>query len=242
LRIDSIPLLESPANCPENRKSSAFRGVDRITAGNSQKILVVDDNGDLVELYLTILGMKGYAVVGSLSGKECLEELGKSLPDLILLDIMMAPMDGWETLRRIRERSETEDIPVIMVTGKQFVLEELVQYGDLIDGYIVKPVSPHDLHLILEHFFSGIRKIEDCATAAREKGIAPEIIREYKFLARRVSAMEDIIPLIRGSYESSGKNLLLLPERKEIFSAVMQKISDQKNRLNALEERMSPCG
>jgi two-component system OmpR family response regulator len=215
--------------------------VDQITEKKSQKILVVDDNRDLVELYLTILGMKGYTVVGVLSGRECLEELGTTLPDLILLDIMMAPMDGWETLRRIREDPETCDIPVIMVTGKQFVLEELVQYGDLIDGYIVKPVSPHDLHLLLDQFFLRIGKIEHCARAAGEKGMDPETIREYRFLARRVSAMEEIVPLIRSSYEQSGRNLLMQPERKEIFSAVMQKLSDQKDRLGILEERISPC-
>jgi two-component system OmpR family response regulator len=215
--------------------------VDQITAGKSQKILVVDDNSDLIGLYLTILGMKGYTVAGALSGRECLEELGRFLPDLILLDIMMAPMDGWETLRRIRENPVTEDVPVIMVTGKQFVLEELVQYGDLIDGYIVKPITPHNLHLLLEHFFSGMRKIEDCAKAAQEKGMDPETIREYRFLARRVGAMEDIIPLICSSYETSGRNLLLQPERKEIFSAVIQKISNQKDRLDALEARMPHC-
>ena len=225
-----------------NRNSSTFRGVDRITAGNSQKILVVDDNSDLVELYLTILGMKGYTVTGALSGKECLDTLSKSLPDLILLDIMMAPMDGWETLRRIRKNPGTVETPVIMVTGKQFVLEELVQYGDLIDGYIIKPVSPRDLQLLLENFFSRIRKIEECTKSAREKGLDPATIREYRVLARRVSAMEEIIPLIRSSYESSGRDLLMQPERKEIFSAVLQKISDQKNRLDAIEERIAPCG
>jgi len=216
--------------------------VDRITAGKSQKILVVDDNSDLVELYLTILGMKGYTVTGASSGRECMEELEKSLPDLVLLDIMMAPMDGWETLRRIREHPETGDVPIIMVTGKQFVLEELVQYGDMIDGYIVKPVSPHDLHILLEDFFSRMGTIEECARVAGEKGMDPESIREFRFLARRVSAMEDIIPLIRRSYESSGRNLLMQPDRKEIFSAVMEKLSDQKDRLGILEERISPCG
>jgi two-component system OmpR family response regulator len=216
--------------------------VDRITAGNSQKILVVDDNSDLVELYLTILGRKGYTVTGALSGRECLDELKKSLPDLILLDIMMAPMDGWETLRRIRENPGTGETPVIMVTGKQFVLEELVQYGDMIDGYIVKPVSPHELQHFLEQFFSRIRKIEDCTNTARERGLDPATIREYRFLSRRVSAMEEIIPLIRGSYESSGRDLLMQPERKEIFSAILEKISGQKERLNAIEERIVPCG
>ena len=242
MRINSICLLDSPANFQETGTVLRQKGVDRITAGNSQKILVVDDNGDLVELYLTILGMKGYRVTGALSGKECLDYLKKSTPDLILLDIMMAPMDGWETLRRIRENPGTEDTPVIMVTGKQFVLEELVQYGDLIDGYIVKPVSPRDLQILLEHFFSRIRKIEDCTLAARERGLDPATIREYRFLSRRVSAMEEIIPLIRSSYESSGRDLLMQPERNEIFSAVLEKLSGQKDRLNAIEERISPCG
>ncbi|MBP1927506.1 CheY-like chemotaxis protein [Methanolinea mesophila] len=218
-----------------------FQGGGTIAAGHSHKILVVDDNSDLVELYLTILGMKGYTVTGAQSGRECLDELRKSLPDLILLDIMMAPMDGWETLRRIREDPGYEDVPVIMVTGKQFVLEELVQYGDLIDGYIVKPVSPHDLNLLLEHFFAGIGKIDDCAREAGKMGMDPETIREYRFLARRVCAMEEIIPLIRSSYESSGRDLLMQPERKEIFSAILQKISDRKDRLGAIKARIDPC-
>jgi two-component system OmpR family response regulator len=226
----------------ENGDSRTKGGVDRITVGNSQKILVVDDNRDLVELYLTILGMTGYRVTGALSGRECLDELKKSLPDLILLDIMMAPMDGWEALRRIRENPGTWEIPVIMVTGKQFVLKELIQYGDMIDGYIIKPVSPHELQHYIEQFFSRIRKIEDCTKAAREGGLDPETIREYRFLCRRVSAMEEIIPLIRSSYESSGRDLLMQPERKEIFSAVLRKISEQKDRLNAIQARIAPCG
>jgi two-component system OmpR family response regulator len=71
------------------------------------KILVVDDNPDLVELFEIVLTRKGHSVDKTISGGQCLEILKTSIPDLILLDIMMEPMDGWETIQRIKSDFRT---------------------------------------------------------------------------------------------------------------------------------------
>ena len=82
-------------------------------------ILIVDDNADLVELFSVVLTRNGYKTCSAVSGEECLKLLKISTPDLILLDIMMDPMDGWETLTGIRSDRMSQSLPVIMVTGKQ---------------------------------------------------------------------------------------------------------------------------
>ena len=76
-----------------------------------ETILVVDDSPFIVEGLATILSRKGYTPVSSLGGDECLKILRTIIPDLILLDIMMEPMDGWETLEKIRENPVTKRDP-----------------------------------------------------------------------------------------------------------------------------------
>ena len=82
-------------------------------------ILVVDDSPFIVDVFVTMLERGGYRTVAAYGGEECLEILKTVTPDLILLDIMMEPVDGWETLERIKENPETKDIPVLMLTAKR---------------------------------------------------------------------------------------------------------------------------
>ena len=82
-------------------------------------ILVVDDSPFIVDVFVTMLERGGYRTVAAYGGGECLEILKTVTPDLILLDIMMEPMDGWETLEKIKENPLTKDIPVLMLTAKQ---------------------------------------------------------------------------------------------------------------------------
>ena len=82
-------------------------------------ILVVDDSPFIVDVFVTMLERGGYRTVAAYGGEECLEILKTVTPDLILLDIMMEPVDGWETLERIKENPRTKDIPVLMLTAKQ---------------------------------------------------------------------------------------------------------------------------
>ncbi len=91
-------------------------------------IMVADDNPELVEVVCVMLEAKGYNVMCSNSGKELLAGLEKQMPDLILLDIMMPGMDGFEVLTRLRENLDTASILVILLTAK-------MQYEDVLRGY-----------------------------------------------------------------------------------------------------------
>ena len=107
-------------------------------------ILAVDDAAIILQRITDALG-EFYDVVTVNSGVRALKYLEKEKPDLILLDIRMAPKDGFQTLREIRAMEDRADIPVVMLTGledKRYVMEG-IKLG--ICGYILKPFTPDDL-------------------------------------------------------------------------------------------------
>ena len=91
-------------------------------------IMVVDDNPDIITIVKTILEGRGYTVFSASSGPELLNMLPNHKADLIILDIMMPEMDGLEVLTRLKGKTETASIPVILLTAK-------VQYEDVLGGY-----------------------------------------------------------------------------------------------------------
>ncbi len=108
-----------------------------------QKILVVDDNPALVRLMEQVLTQKGYQVLKAASGKEALPVLFTTKPDLIILDMVMPGMDGWETCRRVRELSE---VPIIILTGQRKTEDDVVRGLECgADDYLLKPVGAKEL-------------------------------------------------------------------------------------------------
>ena len=108
-------------------------------------ILIVDDVPDIRDLFTTFLTNAGFSTMAVGSGAECIELLKTTRPDLILLDIMMEPMDGWQTLQLIKSQPESKDIPVMMVTGKSLVESEQQMYNGDFKIYLMKPVTPKKL-------------------------------------------------------------------------------------------------
>ena len=109
-------------------------------------IMVVDDNPDLI--YSVKEGLssvaKNYNVIGVESGKKCLQILKNEKPDIILLDIMMPNMDGWDLCAKIKSNKETERIPIIFLTAKTDAISESM--GRLASkDYIEKPFEVRDL-------------------------------------------------------------------------------------------------
>lgn len=109
-------------------------------------IMVVDDNSDV--LYSVERGLmslsKDYKVVTAESGKKCLQLLKTVKPDLILLDIMMPHMDGWDTCAQIKNRKKTENIPLVFLTAKTDPVSKSM--GRLASAdYITKPFDMNDL-------------------------------------------------------------------------------------------------
>jgi len=107
-----------------------------------RRILVVDDEPHLVKAVRLYLEMHGYEVLGATSGEEALEALREHLPDLIILDVMMPGMDGFETLEAIREVSA---VPVIMLTAKGEEEHKVRGLSLGADDYVTKPFSQREL-------------------------------------------------------------------------------------------------
>ncbi len=106
------------------------------------KILVVDDEPDIVYLIRLILEKEGYEVVEANSGTEGLEAAKKEKPDLILLDVMMPDMLGWEVCRKLKDMKELQKVPIAMLTVKS-AAEDKVKSLDTAraDWHIAKPVD-----------------------------------------------------------------------------------------------------
>jgi CheY-like chemotaxis protein len=110
------------------------------------EIMIVDDEPDIIFVVSKMLEREGYSIVGVNSGEECLEKLGELRPDLILMDIMMPGMDGWEAARRIKADPTTKDIPIVMLTVKGEKEDKLRSFHQSkCDGYLVKPVDRDEL-------------------------------------------------------------------------------------------------
>jgi len=110
-----------------------------------RKVLVIDDDLQIITFIKFVLEKNGYEVVTANSGVEGLKLIDKEKPDIVLLDVMMPGMNGYEVLKNIRENSDTKELPVIMLTalgmGEDF--EKAVNSGA--NWYIVKPFKPQHL-------------------------------------------------------------------------------------------------
>lgn len=111
----------------------------------SEKILVVDDDVDSLKLIGLMLKRQGYEVVAANAGMPALQKAYAEMPDLIILDVMMPDMDGYEVCSRLRGEPKTKDIPIIMFTAKTLVDDKVKGFEVGADDYLTKPTHPAEL-------------------------------------------------------------------------------------------------
>ena len=117
-----------------------------MSRNNTKLILCIEDEPEMIDLIRLILTRRGFEVKGANGGKEGLESIRKDKPDLVLLDLMMPDMDGWEVYQQMKADENTRDIPVIVVTAKaQSIDKVLGLHIAKVDDYIAKPFSPQEL-------------------------------------------------------------------------------------------------
>jgi len=109
------------------------------------KILVVDDTPRNVKLLADLLTVKGYAVVTAASGQEALDKIEREQPDLVVLDVVMPEMSGYEVCRKIREIPETRTLPVVMVTALDPSEERIKGIEAGADDFLTKPINQAEL-------------------------------------------------------------------------------------------------
>ncbi len=117
-----------------------------ITIEEKVHVLVVDDYAENVELLKELLTASGYEVTTAYDGDEALKKVDKRKPDLILLDIMMPKMDGYQVCEALRGKEDTKEIPIIFVTAKTEVKDwthAIFNVG--VNSYITKPINPKKL-------------------------------------------------------------------------------------------------
>jgi DNA-binding response OmpR family regulator len=120
-------------------------------AHQTKKIVYVEDELEMIDLVKLILNRKGYEVIGAAGGREGLDTIRDVIPDLILLDLMMPDIEGWEVYQQVRADPATKHIPVIVVTAKSQNIDKVLGlHIAKVDDYISKPFSPQDLVISVE--------------------------------------------------------------------------------------------
>jgi DNA-binding response OmpR family regulator len=120
-----------------------------------KKILVVDDEADILEFLQLVLEERGYEVVTARSGEEAIARAEIDHPDLVLLDIMMPHMDGWEVLKLLRLDEDTAGIPVAMVSARTEAKDRVQGLQEGAVDYICKPFALQELLDRVEAIFAG---------------------------------------------------------------------------------------
>lgn len=109
-------------------------------------ILCIEDEPDMIELFSIILQRKGFKVSAATGGEEGLRLVRELIPDLVLLDLMMPDMGGWQVYQQMKADDKTKNIPVIIVTAKAQSIDKVLGLSIAkVDDYITKPFSPSNL-------------------------------------------------------------------------------------------------
>ena len=120
-----------------------------------QKILIAEDERDILELIIFTLEFGGYQVVPTSNGEEALEMVYKEEPDLILLDVRMPRMSGYEVCKRIKSENNIRHIPVVFLSAKGQEAEVSTGYEMGASDYILKPFAPDHLLERLDHILTN---------------------------------------------------------------------------------------
>ena len=113
---------------------------------DKRRVLCIEDEPEMIDLIRLILERKGFEVLGAVGGQEGLDVVRHEKPDLVLLDLMMPDVDGWEVYRQMKADEELQHIPVVVVTAKaQSIDKVLGLHIAKVDDYVTKPFGPGDL-------------------------------------------------------------------------------------------------
>jgi DNA-binding response OmpR family regulator len=125
-----------------------------------KRILYIEDEKEMLELTRIVLEREGYEMLAAVGGAEGIEAVKREKPDLVLLDLMMPDVDGWEVYRQMKADKEVADIPVIIITARTQSIDKVLglKVAKVAD-YITKPFGPNDL-------ISSVKRVFDSDNAS----------------------------------------------------------------------------
>lgn len=112
----------------------------------NKRLVYIEDEPEMIDLVRLILGRRGFTVVGASGGEEGIELIRREKPDMVLLDLMMPDMDGWDVYHQIKSDEEMCEIPVIVITAKAQNIDKVLGLRVAkVEDYIAKPFKPQEL-------------------------------------------------------------------------------------------------
>jgi pilus assembly protein CpaE len=136
----------------------------------AEKILIIDDDLDTLRLVGLMLQRQGYQIAAATNGQQGLEKALADKPNLILLDVMMPDMDGYEVTRRLRANPQTVDIPILMFTAKTQLDDKVAGFEVGADDYLTKPTHPSELQSHVKALLArSAKSLEKAETAIHEQ-------------------------------------------------------------------------
>ncbi len=135
----------------------------------AEKILIIDDDIDTLKLVGLMLQKQGYQIVAATNGEQGLAHAGAENPDLILLDVMMPEMDGYEVARRLRANEMTAGIPILMFTAKSQLDDKVTGFEAGADDYLTKPTHPTELSAHVKALLARSGKGKSSAAAGAQE-------------------------------------------------------------------------
>ncbi len=199
------------------------KSLENIIMRDQLRILVVDDEDDLVELLQYNLTRAGFVVRTASNGRAALEQIGREIPDLVVLDLMMPGMSGNEVLRRLRSESATAALPVIILTAKAEETDQIVGLTLGADDYVTKPYSIQVLMARIDAVLRRVDKVEPEAPS---------------FPPLRLGALE----LNLSTYEASldGDQVPLTLTEFRLLSALLEARGNVLSRANLMTRAIGP--
>ncbi len=178
-------------------------------------LLVIEDDQNLSKLLEYNLARAGFKCYLSSSGEEGLEQLSRKSFDLVLLDIMLPGMDGFEVCRNIRQNQRHKDLPIIMLTAKGEEIDRILGFELGVDDYVVKPFSPRELTLRIRAIFNRERRTggklqEVLKVAGLEIDLTRHIVTlDGKELVLTLMEFKLLVALIKRKGEAQSREMLL---------------------------------
>jgi DNA-binding response OmpR family regulator len=177
------------------------------------KVLVVDDDPGIVKVVRAYLKQEGFQVLVAYDGKKAMQIARNDKPDLVVLDLMLPEMDGWEVCRALRKES---DVPIIMLTARVEETDKLIGLELGADDYVTKPFSPREL-------VARVRTV-----LRRVRGAPPK--------PERISRGEISVDLSRHAVTVRGETVDLTPTEFELLAALLQDAGRTFTRTQLLEQ------
>jgi len=199
-------------------------------------IMIVDDSSFIVDGLVAILKRKGYKPIPAHGGDKCLEILKTTIPDLILLDIMMEPMDGWETLDRLKSNPATKGIPVLMFSAKKISPSEAQEHSLSIDDFVTKPVNPTQLMESIQRIFSRRNDVKGETLVAQNAGVDKALIDEYTALRTSVEVDKNLLIILKNTTGANTPGHVVPDEDLAAMQKLEEKIKTDGLRLKEIND------